>query len=152
MSWSGHVDAQPNISGVWCWREPDQSGGAGLQLEELGVLTPEVGRLLQRVKLCGDRLEDVRVEEEIRRSARHGHGKQRTMVPSSYYKPTGWLRYVRSTCCGFSRYTDWCVAYHGTMICKSAPILLLGIWNPGEVGVTVAHGQAYVRRYVASCT
>jgi hypothetical protein len=31
MSWSGHVDAQPNISGVWCWREPDQSGGAGLR-------------------------------------------------------------------------------------------------------------------------
>jgi len=57
-----------------------------------------------------------------------------------HYKPSGWV------CCGLrnrdeARYRDWCVAYHGTRDCNALRILLHGLQRPGDVGVTVQHGQ-----------
>ena len=40
-------------------------------------------------------------------------------------------------------YKDWCVAYHGTTSQNLPSILLQGLQNPGEPGVSILHGQSY---------
>ena len=43
----------------------------------------------------------------------------------------------------FHLYKDWCVAHHGTTSQNLPSILLQGLQNPGEPGVSILHGQSY---------
>ena len=59
-----------------------------------------------------------------------------------YFKPCGWLRYAIHHDNFDKTYSDWCVAYHGTIGKKATSILGLGLQAPGAPGVSIAHGQA----------
>ena len=59
-----------------------------------------------------------------------------------YFKPKSWLRYALYVK-DFHLYKDWCVAHHGTTSQNLPSILLQGLQNPGEPGVSILHGQSY---------
>ena len=58
------------------------------------------------------------------------------------FKPKSWLRYALYVK-DFHLYKDWCVAHDGATSQNLPSILLQGLQNPGEPGVSILHGQSY---------
>ena len=95
-------------------------------------------KLLERVNK-GQSIVD---QQHSRAYSLSGEAKYGLRGGRPYFKPKSWLRYALYVK-DFHLYKDWCVAYHGTTSQNLPSILLQGLQNPGEPGVSILHGQSY---------
>ena len=95
-------------------------------------------KLLERVNK-GQSIVD---QQHSRAYSLSGEAKYGLRGGRPYLKPKSWLRYALYVK-DFHLYKDWCVAYHGTTSQNLPSILLQGLQNPGEPGVSILHGQSY---------